>query len=363
VSKNLLLAQPIVSIVIPFYNSFDFIDRCLDSVNIQIFRNYEVIVVDDGSTYSFSKKYDNFLSNNKHIRCVTHSSNFGVSAARNTGIAESNGEFIFFLDADDWLSKNALSNLIKHVNLNSELVVAPHNQYLSPSNIKKKSYLVNNNEALLDKKTILEYVINYLYLPYKYVMFVHCWNKLYSLKIIKEKKILFEAELSQLEDVNFNFKYLKFVNSISFSNTFDYFHYIENKSNSASGLAGSERSSVEKCLVAFSSVKDYLGTNQFMTEDEKLKLLGHHFVSTAIIYLIRMTRAFIKKPSLSNYKFIKRWIESPQLLANINYYKVQNGESSLIKVVIKIRNTTLFICSCFFRIQFLKLRVLLNRHR
>jgi len=361
VSKNSVLAQSIVSIVIPFYNSYDSIDRCLDSISIQIYSNYEVIVVDDGSINSFSKKYDNFLSNNSHIRCVTHSSNLGVSAARNTGISESNGKFIFFLDADDWLSKNALSNLIKYVNINSELIVAPHNQYISPTNIKKKSYLVNSNQAILDKYTILKYVINYLYLPYEYVMFVHCWNKLYSSKIIKENRILFETKLSQLEDVNFNFKYLKFVNSITFSNTFDYFHYIEKKSNSASGRAGSERSSVENCLVAFSPVKDYLEIDKTMTEDEKLKLLGHHFVSTAIIYLIRMTRAFIKKPNFSNYKYIKRWVKSYYLLSNVNYYKVQKGESHLIKVVIKFGSTSLVIFACIFRILNLKFRELLKR--
>jgi len=361
VSKNSLLAQPVVSIVIPFYNSYDSIDRCLESISIQIYRDFEVIVVDDGSTDSFSKTYAKFISNNSQIKCATHSSNLGVSAARNTGISESNGKFIFFLDADDWLGKHALSNLIKQANTNSELVVAPHNQYISSENIKKKSYLVNSNEALIDKDTILKYVKNYLYLPYEYIMFVHCWNKLYSSKIIKNNRILFETDLSQLEDVNFNFKYLKFVSLISFSNTFDYFHYIENKSNSASGLAGSETSSVEMCLVAFSSVKDYLEFNITLSEDKKLELLGHHFVSTAIIYLIRMTRAFIKKPNFSNYKYIKRWVESCHLLSNVNYYKVKNGESHLIKVVIKSGSTNLVIFACIFRILNLKFRMLLNR--
>jgi len=74
-----------------------------------------------------------------------------------------------------------------------------------------------------------------------------------------------------------------------------------------------------------------------------------------------MTRAFIKKPNFSNYQYIKRWFESPQLVSNIDYYKVQNGESNLIKVVIKFGSTILFIFVCFFRIQILKFRILFKR--
>ena len=353
--KYELSPEPLVSVIIPFYNSFDTISRCLDSILEQTYNNLEIIIIDDGSSKNFSIHCKKLFESDDRFRCFSHTHNKGVSAARNTGINNSKGELIYFVDADDWISKSAIENLIVHYHNNTELLVAPHNQYLSKNDIREKSYLIENKNLVLDKESIHKYVINYLNLPYKFVMFVHCWNKLYLSKIIKENRILFDTELSQLEDVNFNFKYLKYVNNVSYSDTYDYFHYIENKSKTASGIAGTENSSVEKCYIAFDSVKDFLSLKKGMSEEEKKQLLGHHFVSTAIIYLTRLTRRFLKKPSFSNYNYIKNWMRSPLLISNLNHYKLQKGESNLIRITLKIGSTILFIFTYFFMIKVSKL--------
>jgi glycosyltransferase involved in cell wall biosynthesis len=351
VTKYRSSVEPLVSVIIPFYNSFDTISCCLDSVLNQTYKNLEVIVVDDHSSKEFSIYCKKLLDSDYRLKCFSHTQNRGVSAARNTGIKNSTGELIYFIDADDWISKSAIENLIIHYNNSIELFVAPHNQYLSPDNTRKKSYLVGERNMILNKQSILQYVTEYLNLPYRFVMLVHCWNKLYLAKIIKDNEIYFDPGLTQLEDVNFNFKYLKYVHNIYYSDTYDYFHSIENKAKSASGSAGMEDSSVDKCLIAFSSVKDIVIVNKGITNEKKKQLLAHHFVTTAIIYLIRLTRVFLENPSFANYNYIKIWIKSPVLANNLNYYKVQIGESNLVKIALKIGSTPLFIFVCFLRIK------------
>ena len=354
VSKFDIQSSPLVSIIVPFYNSFDTIERCLLSVQNQSYINFEIIVVDDCSNESFSDVFLSFIEDDNRIKCITHSKNRGVSYARNTGIQNSIGDFIYFLDADDWIDKNALNDLTKNIK-NSQLCVAPHMQYLGEGNVRKKSYFFEEKNSILDEDLIYKYVINYLKVPYKFIMFVHCWNKLYLAKIIKENKILFNTELSQLEDVNFNFKYLKFVNNIYYSNTYEYFHFIANKSSSASGLAGTENFSDSKCDMAFLSVYEFLSLTEKISPIEKQHLLRHHFASTAIIYLIILTRRFINNPNYENYIYIKKWIKSDILKINIDFYKVQKNESYLLSFAIKLRIVSLFICICFFRIQIINL--------
>ena len=100
------------TIIIPAYNVEAYIDECLASVAAQSYRDWEAIVVDDGSTDGTGEKCDEWGSKDERIR-VVHQENKGQSAARNAGIRTAQGEYILFLDADDWLEPNALSLLAK----------------------------------------------------------------------------------------------------------------------------------------------------------------------------------------------------------------------------------------------------------
>ncbi len=101
-----------ISIVIPAYNVKAYIDRCLDSVVNQTYRDLEVILVDDGSTDGTSKVCDIRGQQDSRIT-VVHQENGGLSAARNTGLNYCHGEYVFFLDSDDYLEENAMEIMLK----------------------------------------------------------------------------------------------------------------------------------------------------------------------------------------------------------------------------------------------------------
>ena len=92
--------MPILSIIIPVYNVEKYFRRCLDSVMSQSFRDYELLLVDDGSSDSSGAICDEYAVRDERIR-VFHKTNGGVSSARNVGLEHAKGEWIYFVDADD----------------------------------------------------------------------------------------------------------------------------------------------------------------------------------------------------------------------------------------------------------------------
>src|SRR5690606_17299195 len=122
--------QPLVSLVIPAYNAAAYIQRCLDSALHQDYPNIEIIVIDDGSTDSTSEILKGYGSQPGLV--VTRMDNAGPSAARNAGIDRAKGEFLCFLDADDFVSPNYVSMLMKglyRTDILPELVVSEYIDY------------------------------------------------------------------------------------------------------------------------------------------------------------------------------------------------------------------------------------------
>lgn len=101
----------IISVIVPVYNVEKYIEKCLNSIINQTFQNFEVILVDDGSTDASGVICDEFTKKDDRFR-VIHRENGGLSAARNTGINAAKGEYITFVDSDDWIKKELLGQLI-----------------------------------------------------------------------------------------------------------------------------------------------------------------------------------------------------------------------------------------------------------
>ncbi len=104
-------SQPLLSIIVPAYNMEVFLERCMDSVLGQTFSDFEVIVVDDGSTDGTPALCDAYADRDSRVR-VVHKSNGGIGSARNAGLRVARGAWLMFLDADDWLAPDALRSLV-----------------------------------------------------------------------------------------------------------------------------------------------------------------------------------------------------------------------------------------------------------
>ena len=213
-----------VSIIVPVYNSEDWIDDCIASILAQTYINYELILIDDGSTDGSGDKCDSWSLKDGRI-FVIHQKNSGVAAARNTGIEKATGDFIVFCDSDDYLEKDYLETFLQMSNkFRADLYIA--NVYVDVRQVPE-----------IHKIQLLEF-----YVEKDISLVIHSWfdiywnlpsNKLYRREIIKQFKIRFTDGLSIGEDGIFTLDYLLHANSIMCSNK-PIYHYVQRNINSLS---------------------------------------------------------------------------------------------------------------------------------
>lgn len=151
----------LISIIIPVYNVSAYLNRCINTVIGQTFRNLEIILIDDGSLDNSSSLCDEACLLDSRIVCI-HQRNGGLSVARNTGISVSKGEFIFFLDSDDWLELSAISGLFQIMQTySSDMVQGGVIKEYSTSNTVYRSVpetkILNKHDAMSD---ICDYIID-----------------------------------------------------------------------------------------------------------------------------------------------------------------------------------------------------------
>ena len=203
--------NPLISIVVPVYNVSKYLRKCLDSILAQAYTNWECILVDDGSTDDSGQICEDFNKIDRRFR-VLHKSNQGVSAARNTGIKESTGEWLYFCDADDEMLSDGLRTLVHLTNLGEDIVFGGYVECNEEGN-PIASPRISVQMKLTKDETIIE-----LYQPSYSHYEGYLWCKLFKTEVIKKNNLFFkediyfnEEELPLLKEVvdnskNFTFK-------------------------------------------------------------------------------------------------------------------------------------------------------------
>ncbi len=189
------------SIILPIYKVENYLEECVNSVLAQRIKDYELILVDDGSPDNCPKMCDEFAKKDSKIK-VVHKKNGGLSDARNAGIKVAKGEYILFIDPDDYVEKNYLEVIDKNVG-DTDLLIFGH--YILYKN--KKAKACGENEYL-DRDKALDYLMS----DNKYCGFA--WNKVYKKEIFDKYHLLYDANITMCEDMLFSYEYMKHVNSI-----------------------------------------------------------------------------------------------------------------------------------------------------
>lgn len=191
--------MPLISIIIPVYNSEKTLNRCVNSILNQTFMDWELLLVDDGSTDKSGKICDQYALKDFRIQ-VFHKKNGGVSSARNTGLDYAIGSWITFVDSDDFIDATFLDTLIRLQSsdlcisgiqfINNETILLPPEEYIKIENVAE-----------------LDNLLNKLY-------FTAPWGKVYKNEIIQKNNIRFNINLKIGEDTDLVLKYLLYINDI-----------------------------------------------------------------------------------------------------------------------------------------------------
>ena len=145
--------NPILSIIIPIYNAERFLNKCLDSVVSQTLKNWELILIDDGSTDKSLEIMSRFKKNDNRIE-IKQIENAGVSTARNIGLSLARGKYIGFVDADDWISEEMFENMVRVAeNENLDIVqcsyaIVDENNYVEQTKLMENKCYDNPQDIL-----------------------------------------------------------------------------------------------------------------------------------------------------------------------------------------------------------------------
>lgn len=198
--------NPKISVIVPVYNVEQYLCRCVDSILAQTFPDFELLLIDDGSKDRSGEICDEYAGKDERVR-VFHKENGGVSSARNLGIDNAKGEWISFVDADDWVSENYFPDSL--LNNSNDLILnkISNQEYAQGMSERAKSVPSLFFQNILNKQISLG--------P---------WAKFFRRDIVEREKLRYYEDIKFAEDAIFNLQYFKFVKSLSL-NIKGLYHY------------------------------------------------------------------------------------------------------------------------------------------
>lgn len=218
--------NPLVSIVVPVYNAEKYLPRCIDSILRQSYKNIELILVDDGSFDRSASICDSYALANDNVK-VFHGKNSGVSAARNTGIALASGDYIGFVDADDYVDNDMYSNMVSATDMGLYDVVQCGYRLIADSVQRRectKPEIIDGGEACILR----------IFNPDKQIS--NCiWNKLFKRTVIEGIK--FDEHIKIGEDLKFVIEACLCANKVRLIDSVSYTYYFRNDSAMSSGFS------------------------------------------------------------------------------------------------------------------------------
>lgn len=242
-----------VSVIVPLYNASDYIEETLLSLINQNFKNYEVIVVDDGSCDDSLDKAQNILSTSPIAYQLVHQRNKGVSGARNTGMEVARGKYILFVDDDDYISPNHISCLFNGVK-NHDFAITKMIKVDLNGNHLTKDYSLASEMSCED---LIKLELN-MEIPFSFCQL------LYPADLIKDNNLLFNTDAIYGEDTEFALKALIHGKTVVTSNENTYF-YLQ-REDSATSKAEFKRFGFIKTLENIAEYYKKLGFNNLADE-------------------------------------------------------------------------------------------------
>lgn len=245
-----------ISIIIPIYNVEKYLDECLTSVMNQTYKNFEVILVNDGTKDNSIEIVNKFISKHNNIKLV-NKENGGLGSARNVGINHARGKYLIFIDSDDYIEATYIEKLYTEIEKSkSDIVICGINKYYENSkNIEPVNLEVENNKSYSSLEAIKLLFTNKI--------FCHAWNRIYRKELFINNNILF-PEGKLYEDILPAVKLISKSKKISFIKENLYYYRIREGAITSS----KNIKAIEDYNYAIDKVNKYISTSVY---EESLK--------------------------------------------------------------------------------------------
>jgi len=284
-----------ISIIIPVLNAQAFLSRSIESALGQSYQNIELILVDDGSTDHSQSLCSKYAAGDSRIKLISQQ-NKGPAAARNSGLRQAKGDFVFFLDADDFIQKKTIEILVdQQKQCQSELIMSNFNKQITTGQVRTQKISFSPNDQpfkgqhqVLSKPEVVSYLRHFLKHPSNHLI-SYCWGRLYKLSIIKENSIFAPEGMRLFEDFIFNLKYLNYSKKPVLVNQ-PLYNYCMNNNRISASMAIINADSLLHDMKAFKSgAADFLQNraSQTISQVEIDREIGHALIHYLIIFMVR----------------------------------------------------------------------------
>ncbi len=256
----------IISIIIPVYNVESYLQRCLDSVSRQTFQDTEIICINNCSTDDCGKMLAQYAEKDSRVRVINNAVNLGVGMSRNIGLQAADGEFVYFMDSDDYIESGYLQqlydNAIKHnadITMNTSVWVEEDG--------KKHQYIHRPMPAIPEDGCYMDSVAA------SEKTYCVVWTRLFRRELLISNQIQFE-KINYAEDIVFNYAANIYAKSFFVFPGSSFYHYYR-RENSLSYDAEKKKQEDYRAMVAYDHFFDYLAGHDLLQEN-KVKLFHVH---------------------------------------------------------------------------------------
>ncbi|PAV31538.1 hypothetical protein CIL05_02450 [Virgibacillus profundi] len=324
--------MPKVSLIVSAYNIEKYIKKCLQSLIYQTFQDLEIIVINDGSTDNTLTKIQQMEEIDTRINVIDQS-NEGVMRAREKGFEKAKGEYLLFVDGDDWLAEDAIDVLYKKAKQNDYDIVCYKFYFVEGDEIRKSS-TKNISYQMLVGDDFLKMIMTSKINP-------SLWSKLMKKKFIKNNNIVFPNDIAKGEDLAFSCSLAIHCPRVCLVDEFLYY-YLISRSQSVTNSASSILLEVEK---ATSFIQQDLKYNNMYKENKEefefLAFIHNFWVNRDIIYN--------KKNELSKSLY-KKWKRTGINIRKNKYFKeLMLKEQLKVRIISKMLVSSYLLGSLFYK--------------
>lgn len=294
------MKQSSVSVIIPCFNVEKYLEKCLNSVINQTQKNIEIICIDDASKDNTKKILEQYKHKDSRIKIVLRKHNGGLSCARNDGISIASGEYILFIDSDDYIDENMIKDMYEKAKKRDVDIVRCNRYDVYPKQNKKiEREPIFKTETYIEKKDFKQYI--YTSMLKRNKLYPGIWMSMCKTSIIKENNLKFQEKLIVDEDQVFAIELFTIANSFLYIPKPYCFYVKHGEGLSAKGVDLKKRFESRKNHVKW--IKQYEKKWELNDEDmlnEKIAFIG---VSTAF-QTTRLNKNFKFKTKYTIYKDI-----------------------------------------------------------
>jgi len=265
--------NPLVSIIIPVYNAQDYLGACIDSLLVQSYSNFEILLVNDGSTDSTLKLMQEYAVKDSRVK-VFNKANAGVSSARNLGITQCQGDYTIFIDSDDVIHYEYIELLLKKaVSENSDITICDY-------------YVTEGGSENVISYSGSEDITCYISEILNHNVWGVLWNKMFKSSLYKSNGIFFPDGINMWEDIYFCINTLVVAKKISFVERPLYYYTIR-------------KGSLVNTNMSMRRIDDQISIVSMLSENDKIKSLKS--LNTSKLYA---KGGLITIPSMFN---VRKW--------------------------------------------------------